>query len=67
MRPPLTGSGLIGDGMIDNFPYVYDRGHWVRDNDPDDGFTLREIASAALSCFALVVCLVWVTILFLLG
>lgn len=49
----------------EHFHYVYDQGRWLRDDLPEEGWTLRSVAEAVLGCFALCVCLVAVTMLFL--
>jgi hypothetical protein len=49
----------------EHFPYIYEQGHWLRDDTPADGWTLRNVAEAVLGGFALCVCLVAVMMLFL--
>ena len=51
----------------DHFPYVYDRGHWLRNDEPEDHPTLRGIIETALCLFAMCVCLVAVMMLWLCG
>jgi len=51
----------------EHFPYVYDRGHWLRPAEDDDRLTIGKVAETALSLFALAVCLVAVIMLFLCG
>ncbi|MCU0589881.1 MAG: hypothetical protein MUC33_01185 [Desulfobacterales bacterium] len=41
------------------FPYVYDehRGRWIRDEEPEDRFSPREIAQSLLASVAIGTCL----------
>jgi hypothetical protein len=49
----------------DHFPYVYDRGRWLRDEDPGDGLTLRGVVETVVGFVAMAVCLVAVMMLVL--
>jgi hypothetical protein len=49
----------------EHFPYIYEQGRWIRNDEPEDGWTLRKVAETVLSCFALGVCLVALAMLFL--
>lgn len=53
--------------MKDSFNYVYDRGHWLRNEPIDDRLTIGQIAETALTFVALAFCLVAVIMLFLCG
>lgn len=51
--------------MNDKFDYVYDRGHWFRNEPLDDGISIKSILETVLSFIALGVCLLAVIMLFL--
>ena len=53
--------------MSEHFPYVYDSGHWLRNNEPDEHLTLSGIIETTLCFFAMAVCLVAVMMLWLCG
>ena len=49
----------------EHFPYIYENGRWMRNDEADEGWTLCNVAKAVLGGFALCVCLVAVMMLFL--
>ena len=53
--------------MNEHFPYVYEHGHWIRNDDPDDRLTLSGVMETALGLFAMCVCLTAVMMLWLCG
>ena len=51
----------------EHFPYVYDRGHWQRNDEPEDRLTLSGIIETVLCFFSGSVCLTAVMMLWLCG